>query len=92
MRAADLDGDGDLDLAASSFLPQLRQPGRPRKRLDSMIWIEQIAPGKFSPHPLEAFRCDHAALEVADFDGDGDIDIAVGNFVPGPLPGAVNWC
>ena len=23
--------------------------------------------------------------------GDGDIDIAVGNFVPGPLPGAVNW-
>ena len=49
-------------------------------QLDSLIWLEQTAPGTFLRHSLERARCTHATLEVGDFDGDGDQDLAVGEF------------
>ena len=39
-QAADLDGDGDLDIVASAFVS-----GEAAPRLASLVWLEQTAPG-----------------------------------------------
>jgi hypothetical protein len=76
--AADLDGDGDLDVAVSVFLPD---PDRTRGALTSLGWLEQTTPGVFVPHAIEQGQLSHAALDVADADGDGVPDLLAGNLV-----------
>ncbi len=78
--AGDLDGDGDMDIAAASMLPAntLRElePGM----VDSVIWLEQIDGGQFARRAVQADRCNYASLELADLDHDGDLDIVTGSF------------
>jgi hypothetical protein len=91
--AADVDGDGDMDILATSFLPgrafnDLRQ----QLRLDSILLLEQTAPGEFERHALESVAADHLTCDLGDYDGDGMVDLVIGNFsstFPGETTGDI---
>lgn len=76
--ASDLDGDGDLDIAACALIPIKMLVDGTSRRLDSLIWLEQVKGGQYKRHVLERDSPRHATMEVADFDADGDPDLAVG--------------
>jgi hypothetical protein len=74
--AADFDGDGDLDVVAAGFLPQVPQPV-PKDylvRVDSMIWFER-AGEEWIPWSIEINHPRHTGLTVLDLDSDGRPDI-----------------
>ena len=66
VRAADLDGDGDRDLAVAQFG---YDDGETR-------WMENLGDWNFESHMLQT-RSGPIHCEIADFDGDGHVDIAV---------------
>jgi hypothetical protein len=78
-KAADFDGDGDLDIAAISFYPDFRsaQP-------ESFVLLEQTGPLEFSPASLEATtRGRWLTMDAGDVDGDGDVDVVLGGgYIP----------
>jgi hypothetical protein len=47
--------------------------------MPSLVWLEQIAPGRFERHTLEqgAYLI---SLDLADYDRNGDPDIVIGHF------------
>lgn len=84
----DMDGDGDWDIVSSVFMPAFA-PNRPiAQTIETTIWLEQAGPGQYRRYVLESGMATHACLDAADFDNDGDIDIALGNFALIPEDGA----
>ena len=80
--AGDLDLDGDHDILVTAWLPPPVMPGGVLAApLASIVCLEQIEPGEFVRHTLETGSPYYATFELADFDGDGDLDFALG---PGP--------
>jgi len=90
-RAADLDGDGDLDIVACTFVPSAEEKG-PAVLPDppSLVWLEQTAPGLFVRHTLERAG-HHVSLDIADYDRDGDMDLVVGSFQGGGAVALEVW-
>jgi hypothetical protein len=77
--AADFRGTGLLDIVAVSYLPAEEFRQREELRLDSVILLEQTAPGKFVRYSLETGSCDHVTCAAGDWNGDGKIHLAIGN-------------
>ncbi len=87
VRARDMDADGDIDIVAATFRPQ--ETDEDAAKFESLIWLEQTEPGEFARFSLESGNGHHMCLDVADYDGDGDMDIVTGNATfhperPGP--------
>jgi hypothetical protein len=80
-QAADLDGDGDLDIVACALLAGGSDVDE--TTLPALVWLEQTKPGSFVRHAIEIGSPRHATLDLGDIDNDGDIDIVVGNFSVG---------
>jgi tetratricopeptide (TPR) repeat protein len=84
--AGDLDGDGDLDVVASSWIPELSEEVRQAMKLPGVVWFERKTDGSFEPHPLVDDSCDHPTLEVGDVNGDGRLDVITGTAWLGKPP------
>jgi hypothetical protein len=78
--AADMDGDGDLDIVACAFIAG-GAGDIDESEMPALVWLEQVKPGVFERRTLERRAPRHATLHLADMDGDGDIDIVVGTFM-----------
>ncbi len=77
-QGGDIDGDGDTDFVAASFIPQLSDYSR-TNAYPAVVVHEQTEPGVWKQHVLKFGDCCHAAIELADLDDDGDLDVVVGN-------------
>ncbi|HTD66299.1 MAG TPA: VCBS repeat-containing protein [Candidatus Limnocylindria bacterium] len=79
-RAADFDGDGDLDIAAIAFFPDFE-----KHPIESFIYWENQSDLRFEPHTIpEASAGRWMTMDAGDLDGDGDADIVLGSFTAGP--------
>ena len=73
--AGDLDGDGDLDVVASGFLPQVELPvSQAAMRLDSVVWFERDE-DLWIPWEIESGHPRHTGVTLFDLDEDGRLDI-----------------
>ena len=70
VRAGDLDGDRDIDLVVANGRHWPQQ---------NLIFLNQSQARFTVARPLGIDLCTSYACELADLDGDGDLDVAVGN-------------
>jgi hypothetical protein len=78
--AADVMGNGRLDIVAVSYLPAEYFPQREALDLDAIVIFEQTAPGKFVRHTLASKACNHVTCTVGDVFGSGRQDIVTAEF------------
>lgn len=83
--AGDMDGDGDLDIVASSWDNFWDEPGR-----QTMVWFENDGNQEFTPRRLLDQRPGIVTFELTDMTGDGRLDIIAGQFHYESLAAQIN--
>ena len=78
---ADLLGTGHPAVVTSSFIPAFNPQWPNSEWLESIVWFEPTSPGEFRRYIVEQARPFHPSMDAADYDDDGDVDIAIGNFL-----------
>ena len=80
--AADLRHVGLKDIVAVNCLPE-EIYGKQllwSLNLDSIVVLEQTAPGQFTRHTLEKGNCNHVTCSLGSLENDGKIDLVTGDF------------
>ncbi len=72
-RPADVDHDGDLDLFVASAFNQWERP-----EAKSLLWLENDGAMRFRRHDLASTPTHILALDVGDFNADGELDLVTG--------------
>ena len=87
--ARDFDGDGDLDIAAISFFADYaKQPE------EGFVYLKNTGKFNFLPYTIPQGKIGRwLTMDAGDFDGDGKIDLVLGNFSIGPVmhKSSVDW-
>jgi hypothetical protein len=94
--AGDIDGDGDLDILATSFLPGGHFSMVRRGDGDAISILEQTEAGVFRRHSIQVGGQDYASADIADFDRDGQMDLVTATClftdpVENPAPAGREW-
>jgi hypothetical protein len=78
--AADVDGDGDRDIVAVSYLSSTTFSEAAIGKLDSIVLFEQTLPGSFEWHAIETGRHEHMTCTLGDWKGDDKMRLITGTF------------
>jgi len=87
--AKDFDNDGDLDIATISFFADY-----PHEPEEGFVYLKNKGNFNFQPYSLAATKLGRwLTMDAGDFDGDGKIDLMLGNFSLnfGKFKSSVDW-